>query len=108
MPNNKENELQQVGVRLVPEQTLMSDVPMKNPQEAVRVIGEWLGTMDRELFCVVNLQADLRPINMNVVSIGALSQAMVHPREVMKSAILSNAHSIMLIHNHWRKGMLTY
>lgn len=100
MPNNRENELQQVGVRIVPEQSLLSDTPVNNPKEAVRVIGEWLGTMDRELFCIVNLQADLRPINMNVISVGALSQSLAHPREVMKSAILSNAHSIMLIHNH--------
>lgn len=37
---------------------------------------------------------------MNIVSVGALNYAQVHPREVMKSAILSNAASIMVVHNH--------
>ena len=62
--------------------------------------------MDRELFCIVNLQADLKPINMNVVSVGALDHAVTHPREVFKSAILSNAVGILMIHNH-PSGSLT-
>ncbi len=37
---------------------------------------------------------------MNIVSIGALDQAMAHPREVLKSAILSNAAAMLLVHNH--------
>lgn len=40
------------------------------------------------------------PINMNVVSMGALNMAYVHPRETMKSAILSNSAYLMLVHNH--------
>ena len=73
----------------------------------IKVLGEWLEGMDRELVCVLNLQADLKPINMNIVSMGALNEAQVHPREVMKSAILSNAACMMLLHNHRGKGMLT-
>ena len=73
---------------------------MNNPEAAVRVLGKWLSEMDRELFCVVNLNTNLTPINMNVVSIGALNVAYVHPRETMKSAILSNSAYLMLVHNH--------
>ena len=63
-------------------------------------MNEFLSQMDRELFCIVNLQADLTPINMNIVSVGSLNEALINPREIFKSAILSNAHSMMLIHNH--------
>ena len=31
---------------------------------------------------------------------GCLTQVPVHPREVIKSAILANAHSFILVHNH--------
>lgn len=31
---------------------------------------------------------------------GALNEAMAHPRELMKASILSNAASIMLVHCH--------
>lgn len=52
------------------------DEPMNNPDAAVRVMNDFLAQMDRELFCIVNLQADLTPINMNVVSVGALNGPM--------------------------------
>ena len=99
---NKEvqDSLKQVGIRLVEEPPLLSPEPMNNPEAAVRVLGKWLSEMDRELFCVVNLNTNLTPINMNVVSIGALNVAYVHPRETMKSAILSNSAYLMLVHNH--------
>lgn len=35
-----------------------------------------------------------------MVSVGTLNKASVHPREVFKTAILSNAASIMAFHNH--------
>ena len=100
--NNKEiqDSLKQVGIRLVEEPPLLSPEPMNNPEAAVRVLGKWLSEMDRELFCVVNLNTNLTPINMNVVSMGALNMAYVHPRETMKSAILSNSAYLMLVHNH--------
>lgn len=94
------DELQQVAIRMVEQPPLYSNEPMNNPDAAVRVMNDFLAQMDRELFCIVNLQADLTPINMNVVSVGALNEAMVHPREIFKSAILSNAHSMMLVHNY--------
>lgn len=94
------DKLEKVAVRLVKQPPLYSDVPMNNPEVAIRVMNEFLAEMDRELVCIVNLQADLKPINMNIVSAGALDEAIVHPREIMKSAILSNANSMMLIHNH--------
>jgi len=34
------------------------------------------------------------------VAFGCLTQVPVHPREVIKSAILANAHSFILVHNH--------
>ena len=94
------NVLKRVAVRLVEEQPLYSKEPMDCPEAAIRVMSSFLKDMDREIFCVVNLQEDLRPINMETVSVGVLNGALVHPREVMKSAILSNAASIMLVHNH--------
>lgn len=94
------DRLNQVAVRLVKQPPLYSDIPMKDPEAAIRVMNEFLSQMDRELFCIVNLQSDLKPINMNIVSAGALDQAVAHPREILKTAILSNANSMLLIHNH--------
>lgn len=94
------DKLEQVAICMVEQPPLYSKEPMNNPDAAIRVMNEFLSQMDRELFCIVNLQADLTPINMNIVSVGSLNEALINPREIFKSAILSNAHSMMLIHNH--------
>lgn len=56
--------------------------------------------MDREQFIIACLNTKNEPTNILVVSVGTLNKAIVHPREVFKTAILSNAASIMAFHNH--------
>ena len=94
------DKLEQVAIRMVEQPPLYSNEPMNNPDVAIRVMNEFLSQMDRELFCIVNLQADLTPINMNIVSVGSLNEALINPREIFKSAILSNATSMILLHSH--------
>lgn len=55
---------------------------------------------DRELFAVVTLDTKNKIIGFNVVSMGSLAQSIVHPRETLKLAILQNASSIIMVHNH--------
>lgn len=100
MENKKPFHLDQAAFRMVKEPPLYSDVPLNTPQAVVRLLADTFKDYDREVFAVVNLRPDLKPVNLNIVSIGALDQAMAHPREIMKSAILSNAASILLAHNH--------
>jgi RadC-like JAB domain len=40
------------------------------------------------------------PYGINIVSTGSLTASVVHPREVYKPAILSNAAAIICGHNH--------
>ena len=49
---------------------------------------------------VLMLDVKRRAIGINTVAVGALSEAIVHPREVFKPAIIANAHSIIVGHNH--------
>ena len=59
-----------------------------------------IASLDREQFVCLHLDAKNRLISREVVSIGHLTAALVHPREVMKAAILANAASIAFGHNH--------
>ena len=93
-------ELENVTIRMVTERPLFSSEPMSSPEAAVRVMHNLMKDLDREMFAVINLQADLKPINMNIVSIGALNASIAQPREILKSVVLSNAYSVILIHNH--------
>lgn len=100
-PEKKEmHRLNQVAIRMVEMPPLFSEEPMNGPAAAVKVMADTFRDYDREVVAVVNLQADMRPININIASIGALDQSIAHPREILKSTILSNAAAIILVHNH--------
>lgn len=97
---SKKFGLDQVAVRLVKEAPLLSDEEISSPEDAVRILGDAFQDYDREVVGVVNLRSDNVPINMTIISMGTLNQSLVHPREVLKAAFLSNAASILLFHNH--------
>lgn len=94
--------LAQVDVRLVLKESasLYSTESLSGPEQAARIMAEAMKDLDREMVCVVNMDNHLRPINYNVVSIGSLNASVVPVQNVFKSSILSNAGSIMLLHNH--------
>ena len=100
MENKKPFYLEQAAIRLVREPPIYSDIPLDSPQAVIKLLADLLKDYDREVFAIVNLRPDSKPINLNIVSVGALDQAMAHPREILKTAILSNAASIMMVHNH--------
>lgn len=93
-------ELEVVSVRLVKDAPIFSEHPFNNPTEVMAALGDYMCELDREVVCVVNLRTDLKPINVHFASVGALNEAMAHPRELLKASILSNAACIMLVHCH--------
>ena len=54
----------------------------------------------KEHFATLHLDGKNKVVCMDLVSIGSLNQSIVHPREVYKTACLSNASSLILIHQH--------
>ena len=100
MSSTRPYKLDRVAIRMVKEPPLYSSEPLRSPEAAVKVIADMLRQYDREAFCIVNLRNDLSPINMNIVSTGTLNASLAHPREILKSAVLSNASATMLFHNH--------
>lgn len=93
-------KLDVVSVRLVSDAPVLSEHKITTPHEAVAAIGNVLCEMDREVVCIINLKTDGTPINCHFASIGALNQSIVQPRELFKASILSNAASMILVHNH--------
>ena len=72
----------------------------RQAQTIIRKLIETCGQSDREQFCVVLLNNKNEVIGLNIVSTGAVSYAHVHPREVLKPAILVSATALILAHNH--------
>ena len=95
-----EKGLDLVRIRMAPDRTLKTQEPVSTPIEAVDLITREFGDLDREVFMVLNLTCHLQVINLNICSMGTLNYTVVHPREVFKASILSNASAVLLIHNH--------
>ena len=60
--------LEVVNVRLVKEPSLISDTPVTSSDDAVALIKDLISQFDREVFCILNMAADGKPISMNAVS----------------------------------------
>lgn len=73
---------------------------VSGPAIAGREICRLIGVKDREHFVVLYLDTRHRIVAAETVSVGTLAAALVHPREVFKGAIISNAAAIICGHNH--------
>lgn len=100
MPKKNENEIKVVNVRLVKEPSLYSTKEVTSPEAVMEVVASELKNYDREVFAILNLKTNGKPINLHICSIGTLDATMVNPREAFKAIILSNAASFICVHNH--------
>ena len=100
MPKKNENEIKVVNVRLVKEPSLYSTKEVTSPEAVMEVVASELKNYDREVFAILNLKTNGKPINLHICSVGTLDATMVNPREAFKAIILSNAASFICVHNH--------
>jgi DNA repair protein RadC len=76
------------------------DQQIRSSADASTLLHTYLADVEREYFVLIFLSQKNRVIGVSTVSIGSLTASIVHPREVFKGAILSNAASIICGHNH--------
>jgi DNA repair protein RadC len=81
------------------------DVPyakykITKPHDAAELATKIIGDEDREVFLVMMLNTKMEVIGLHRCHVGSLNASLVHPREVMKAAILNNAGSIIVSHQH--------
>jgi len=96
----RQYKLKEVCIRLAEGHPLYSDKPLSSPEAALDVMKREMSQYDREILCVVNMDSRLRPINFNIVSVGTIDQSIAAIPNILKSGILSNAGSFLLLHNH--------
>lgn len=73
---------------------------IENPSHAYNLIKDELEREHCELFVGILQDTKGFVISQQTISIGTLSHAIVHPREVFYPAIRHNAASIIVAHNH--------
>jgi DNA repair protein RadC len=98
-------QIKKFRLELVKESNFRYDVDDKkaNSPDSVYKIGEMIfnfSSQAEEIFAILCLDTKNNVTGAFEVSRGTLNSSIVHPREVFKRAILNNAASIILLHNH--------
>lgn len=74
--------------------------PIRTPEDVARRYAPQLKDLKQEVFMVICLSSSNRIIQDRTITKGLLNSSLTHPREVFREAILENAASIILLHNH--------
>lgn len=72
---------------------------LDSPELVSKYLREKIGKEKKEHFVILCLNTRNQLI-FDEVSVGTLNASLVHPREVFKKAILNNASSVIVAHNH--------
>ena len=93
-----------LSCKLVKEKTTRYDVnnTLTSPETAYKFIECVceLSSEPEENLMMLTLSTKNTVTGVFTVSKGSLNSSLVHPREVYKRALLNNANSIMIFHNH--------
>lgn len=90
-----------VRIKLVRENSILYEPRrITCPIDAVELCRHFLDDLDKEECVVVTLDTRHQPTSISVFSRGSLNASIIHPREVFKTAILSNSNGIIIAHNH--------
>jgi DNA repair protein RadC len=78
----------------------LKDFNIKDPQSVVKAIRASIKDKAKEHFKLILLNPRNKIIGISTVSVGTLNTSLAHPREIFKEAIIHNAMSVVLAHNH--------
>ena len=93
-------QMDMVALRVVKERTFLSDSKINSPEDAVSILGRYISQFDKEVFAAIYCDTKGKPLCCSILSVGTICGAYASPREVLKMAYLSNAYSVLVMHNH--------
>ena len=73
---------------------------IRNPQDVLTWFSLEFGFLKQEHFVVVFLDTKGQILSHDILFVGTLNESCVHPRDIFRQAVLHNANSILLVHNH--------
>lgn len=95
-----EKIIEVVKLKQVTVDTDMEVKSIQSPKVAAEIASQFIGDDDREVFLVMCLNTKNQVIAAHRCHVGSLNASIVHPREVFKTAIINNACSIIVAHQH--------
>ncbi|MBX7209270.1 MAG: DNA repair protein RadC [Verrucomicrobiaceae bacterium] len=82
------------------EREALSELQIQTPEDVYRHLGAEMQALPHESVRVILLNTRFRVVRIDEVFKGALNESVCHPREIMRKAIVHNAHAFVLVHNH--------
>lgn len=82
------------------EKSYVLDFAIENKEDAVRFVVDNFHDLDREVFFTIQLDEDHKPINFSIQHMGSVDRSVISPKEIFKTALVSNCSGIILMHNH--------
>ena len=73
---------------------------LSSPQEAVEFLKNRIGTCEEEKMYAVFLNASNKVLDCKLISEGTAARSAVYPSQIAKEAVLINARSAIVAHNH--------
>jgi len=83
----------------VPEAFIKAKPKIRTPKDALPLLAA-IRHSPQEVVMVLDLDGNSQVIQAREVTIGLANQSQIHPREGYRGAIIANAVSILLAHNH--------
>jgi DNA repair protein RadC len=78
----------------------LAGAPIDSPERVYDLFAPELRLADREVLAVALLDTRFRLIKKEQISVGILNEALAHPREILKPALVHSAYAFTLVHNH--------
>ncbi len=73
---------------------------IKTPKQAIRAVKPLIQDWYKEHFFGIYLNSRNELIKKELITLGTLITAVIHPREIFRPAIVSRACGIIVLHNH--------
>jgi DNA repair protein RadC len=82
-----------------------SKIKIKQPEDIAKIFQDLLKLEDtidqeKEHFYVCHLDSRNRVNMVELVAIGTINEALIHPRETFRRAVAEGSYSIVIAHNH--------
>ncbi|MCD7806085.1 MAG: JAB domain-containing protein [Lachnospiraceae bacterium] len=75
-------------------------MPWNSPERVVDTFGPFLGNSAVEYFFAAALNCRAEPAAIQLMGVGGVDSCQANVADILKFALVSNAHSIILVHNH--------
>lgn len=75
-------------------------ISVTSPDQGAEVLLPYVSGSDRERCVVALLDTKHRLLGVELASVGSIDHTFMHPRDLLRSALLANASAMVIAHNH--------